>query len=172
MKLNICLFFVFAIGMAGCVDIPDFGDAPKIYYNSIQQYTILDTAGNKSEEKVIITIDFEDGDGDLGTTSEDRGDTIKYKDWGNYELVTITKQEDGSWTEAIRSEDAKKFMPILKPDGKPGPIKGKLDLNTTFKYSRSAVPITLKFKVRIRDRAFNVSNQTPESDSVVVPGFR
>ena len=172
MKLKICLFFVSAIALASCVDIPNFSDTPKIYYNGIQQYTVLDTAGNKSEGKVIITIDFEDGDGDLGATSEERSDTLKYKDWGNYELVTMTKQLDGKWTEKIRSEDAKKFMPILKPDGKPGPIKGKLDLNTTFKYSRSAVPITLKFKVRIRDQAFHVSNQTPESDTVVVPGFR
>jgi hypothetical protein len=172
MKLKICLFFVAAIALASCVDIPNFSDTPTIYYNGIQQYTVLDTAGNKSEEKVIITIDFEDGDGDLGVTSEERSDTVKYKDWGNYELVTMTKQLDGKWTEAIRSEDRKKFMPVLKPDGKPGPIKGKLDLNTSFKYSRSAVPITLKFKVRIRDRAFHVSNQTPESDTVVVPGFR
>ncbi len=172
MKINVCLFVISAIALASCVDIPDFSNTPKIYYNGIQQYTVYDTAGNKVEEKVIITIDFEDGDGDIGISSEERGDTVKYKTWGNYELVTMTKRPDGSWTEAIRSEDAKKFIPILKPDGKPGPIKGKLDLNTTAKYSRSTVPITQKFKVRIRDRAFNVSNQTPESDTIVVPGFR
>lgn len=172
MKLNICLFIVSAIALASCVDIPDFSSTPKIYYNGIQQYTVFDTAGNKSEEKIILTIEFEDGDGDLGVSAEERSDTIKYKDWGNYELVTMTKQPDGSWTESIRSEDRFKFMPILKTDGKPGPIKGKLDLNTSAKYSRSAVPVTQKFKVRIRDRAMNVSNQTPESDTVVVPGFR
>lgn len=172
MKLNVCLFFLAAIALASCVDIPNFDSTPKIYYNGIQQYTIFDSTGAKDEEKVTITIDFEDGDGDLGATAEERNDTIKFADWGNYELVTMTKQADGTFTEAIRSEDRVKFMPILKPDGKPGPLKGKLDLNTSFKYSRSKVPTTLKFKVRIRDRAFHVSNQTPASDTIVVPEFR
>lgn len=172
MKLKVTLFFVAAIALASCVEIPDYDVVPKIYYNSISQYTVYDSSGKKSEEVVTLTIDFEDGDGDLGVSAEDRNDSIKYQDWGNYELVTMTKNEDGSWTEGIRDVDKIKFMPILKPDMKNGPIKGKLDLNDRYAYSNSSVNKTLKFKVRIRDRAMHVSNQTLESDTVVVPGLR
>lgn len=170
MKLKVSLFLMFAVALTGCVDIPDFDDTPKIYYNGVDQFTeINDSTGKKIRENVIITIDFEDGDGDLGASVEERADTTH--GWGNYELVTATKGADGKWTERILAEDRFKWMPILKPDGKPGPIKGKLDLNTSFLYGNSTVPVTTKFKVRIRDRALHVSNQI-ETDSIQVPGYR
>lgn len=174
MKFNTLLFFASAIALASCVDIPDFSDTPQIFYNGIDQSTETDSSGRKIRENVVITVDFEDGDGDLGASSEERSDpafTAPYGNWGNYELVTARKGANGQWTESILAGDSLKWMPILKPDSKAGPIKGKLDLNTSFLYGNSTVPITLKFKVRIRDRALRVSNQI-ETDSVVVPGYR
>ncbi|TDE18243.1 hypothetical protein [Dyadobacter psychrotolerans] len=171
MKFKILLFFVSAIALASCVDIPDFSDTPTIFYNGIDQFTVTDESGTR--EKVVITIDFEDGDGDLGATDSERdNDAFKkpYGKWGNYELVTARKLANGKWLETILSEDSVKWMDILKPDGKPGPIKGKLDLNTYFARGNNTIPITLKFKIRIRDRALHVSNQI-ETDSVVVPGY-
>jgi len=172
MKIKVLLFFVSAIALASCVDIPDFSDTPKIFYNGIDQYTETDEKGIM-REKVIITIDFEDGNGDLGASPEEYSSPIfkkPYGNWGNYELVTVRKIAPGKWQESILSEDSIKWLPILKPDGKPGPIKGKLDLNTSFAKGNSTIPVTLKFKVRIRDRALNVSNQI-ETDSVIVPGY-
>jgi len=172
MNLKVLLFFVSAIALASCVDIPDFSDTPTIYYNGIDQYTFTDASGNG--EKVIITIDFEDGNGDLGASPEEYSSAEfkkQYGNWGNYELVTARKLANGQWLESILSEDSVKWLPILKPDGKPGPIKGKLDLNTSFLKGNSSIPVTLKFKIRIRDRALNVSNQI-ETDTVVVPGNR
>jgi len=181
MKFNILVFFVSAIALASCVDIPDFSDTPTIFYNGIDQFTETDSTGRRIRENVIITIDFEDGNGDLGATSDERNDPkftapyakfmAPYAALGNYELVTARKELNGRWTESILAGDSLKWMPILKPDGKAGPIKGKLDLNTSFLYGNSTVPITLKFKVRIKDRALHQSNQI-ETDSVVVPGYR
>jgi len=175
MKVKISLFLVLTVAALGCVDIPDFDDTPKIYYNGIDQYTVVnETTGKNERENVIITVDFEDGNGDLGTTSEERMNpafTEPYGEWGNYELVTMRKELDGTWSEAILAEDKYKWMPILKPDGKPGPIKGKLDLNSSFLYGASAVPVYVKFKVRIRDRALHVSNQI-ETDSILVPAYQ
>lgn len=172
MRINFCVLVLIVVALSGCINAPDLKTIPVISYNSIQQSTVYDESGNKLEEKVTITINFEDGDGDLGVAAEERGDTQKYKDWGDYELVTMTKALDGSWTETIRSVDRFKFMPILKTDGKPGPIKGKLDLITPVKYTRSGVPVTRKFKIRIRDRALNISNQTAETDTIVVPDYQ
>ncbi|WP_138478984.1 hypothetical protein [Dyadobacter bucti] len=170
MKFKVFLFVIFAVTAAGCVDIPDFEDSPVIYYNGIDHYTGLSDLGAKIEY-VTITVDFEDGNGDLGVSAEERSDTVftlPYGGWGNYELVTARRGADGKWTESILSTDQVMWMPILKPDGKPGPIKGKLDLNTKFPYSNSSVQSWVRFKVRIRDRALNVSNQI-STDSILVP---
>ncbi|WP_149239778.1 hypothetical protein [Dyadobacter sp. 32] len=169
-QLNLAnLIILLAVSLLGCIKIPDISHTPKIAYNGIKQYTIFDSAGRKITEKVILTIDFEDGDGDLGNTADERAG--EYENHPNYELVTLTKQPDGSWSEKIRNEDIPKWMPVLKPDVKAGPIRGKLDYNSSYPYGNSTVPITLKFKIRIKDRALNVSNQIMETDTVVVPGY-
>ena len=181
MKFKILSFLISGIAVASCVDIPDFSSTPKIYYNGISQSTELDSSGRRVRENVVITIDFEDGDGDLGATAEERGDANfvagyrNLSNWGlsgNYELVTMRKLPNGTWTESILPGDSVKWMPILKRDGKPGPIKGKLDLNASFLYGNTTVPTTIKYKVRIVDRALHVSNQSPETDTIVVPVFR
>ena len=170
MKFKILLFFITAIALASCVDIPDFDDTPKIFYNSIDTETELDSNGKKVQENITVTIDFEDGDGDLGASDAEIAESVKYRDWGNYELVTSTLT-DGKWVDQILAIDQFKWFPDLKPDGKAGPIKGKLDLHTSAKYFNSSVPITIRYKVRIRDRALRVSNQIV-TDSITVPGFR
>ena len=171
MKLKVLLFFVSAIALASCVDIPDFSDTPRIFYNGIDQERIEDPTGDI--ERVTITIDFEDGDGDIGVSDDERNDTNftgKYGSWGDCELVTMQRLTNGTWTESILSVDKYKWMPLLKKDGKPGPLKGKIDINTKFYWGSSVVPVTVKFKVRIRDRALRISNQIM-TDSIIVPGY-
>lgn len=181
MKLQVSLFILLAVASVGCVDIPDFSDTPKIYYNGISQDTQIDSVNGApmgETEIVTITVDFEDGDGDLGATVAETQDTDvftkQYLDapgWAleaNYRLVTMIKQKNGSWSERIMKGDSFKFFPRLKLDGKVGPIKGKLDLNARFIKSKSTIPTTVKFKAQIIDRAFRISNQI-ETDTVVVP---
>jgi hypothetical protein len=170
MKLKILLFLITSIALASCVDIPDFDDTPRIFYNSIDTQPEYDANGKKVQENITVTIDFEDGDGDLGASDAEIADSVKYRDWGNYELVTSTLT-NGRWVDRINTVDLFKWFPDLKPDGKSGPIKGKLDLHTTAIYFDSSVPVTIKYKVRIRDRALRVSNQI-ETDSITVPGFQ
>jgi hypothetical protein len=184
MKLKFCLFIVSAIGLGSCVDIPDYSVIPRIDYNGISQYTQTDTVSNKpqSVEVVTITIDFQDGDGDLGATDEETNDPgfteqySKVPNWGkeaNYELIPMMLAEDGkTWIDAPSSAiENFKFFKYLKPDGKTGPIKGKLEYTARFYYLGSAKPQKRKFKIRIIDRAFHISNQTEPSDEVTVPVF-
>lgn len=175
MKVGNVLLIGFCASLTGCLQTPDFDSVPRIEYASIDQSTESDPATNKKlRENVIITVTFEDKDGDLGATAEERSDEdfkARYGKAGNYELVTLTKQLDGSWDERILVVDSVMWMPILKPDGKPGPIKGKLDLQVDRAYGNSSVTLEQKFKVRIRDRALHYSNQV-ETDIVAVPGYR
>lgn len=166
MKSILSLFVIVAVGLGACVDIPEFGDAPEITGSAISQFTEYDSLGQKDIETVVIAIDFQDGDGDLGTDPSDPTlDT-----WGNYELYTATLQDDDTWKESILSEDVRIVFPDLKPGGKPGPIKGTLYFNIRYLYSGSAVMTTKRFKVKIRDRAFNESAQIT-TDTVIVPAF-
>ncbi|SDE05838.1 hypothetical protein SAMN04487996_103225 [Dyadobacter soli] len=181
MKLQVSLFILLAVASASCVDIPDFDDTPWIDYNGISQETRNDSVNGQPAQEVeivTVTVDFEDGDGDLGASDAEVQDKDNFgkqylnaPGWNleaNYRLVTMFKRKDGSWDERILAGDSVKFFPILKPDGKAGPIRGKLDLNTRFIKFRSAVPTTVKFKVSIMDRAFRVSNQIT-TDTIVVP---
>lgn len=183
MKFKLLILLVAGLSVSGCVDIPDFSDTPSIRYNGISQYTQIDTIdGYRLEnEIVVITLDVEDGAGNLGASpAEYNSDAFaqsyaQVPGWGlraNYELTTLTKRADGTWDERILAEDSTKWFPILKTDGKPGPIKAKLDLYISNFKSNSTRPTTRKYKVRIIDRAFNISNPLSEpTDEVVVPAF-
>lgn len=175
MKVSSALFLCISASFTACVPTPDFDSVPRIEYASIDQSTETDpVTGKKLRENVVITVTFEDKDGDLGATADERSDenfNSVYGKRGNYELVTLTKNTDGSWDERILSSDSVMWMPILKPDGRTGPIKGKLDYELKRPYGNSSIDIEQKYKVRIRDRALNYSNQV-ETDIVTVPGYR
>lgn len=173
-----------ATGTAGCIDTPDFSYSPKIEYNGISQRTRIDSADGVPVGKtdiVTVTINFEDGEGDLGASSAEVQDLVvftksyeKVPGWNleaNCELVTMIQNKDSTWSESILNEDKFKFFPLLKKDGKAGPMKGKLDLNLPFHRLDNAVPTRIKYKIRIIDRAFHISNQI-ETDPVIVYRWR
>lgn len=171
-KAHSSLLFLFLglFGLVACVDIPDFDDTPRIEFNSITKETGEETTplGTQIVDKVTVTIDFEDGDGDLGITNAQSEDPIYTNSgWGNYQLLTYVMQPDGSFEEIDLVEDRIMFFPVLKPDGVAGPIKGKLDLHQTRYHTNFSKPTVVKYRVKIRDRAMNVSNEI-ETDTISV----
>ncbi|MCE6989417.1 hypothetical protein [Dyadobacter sp. CY323] len=168
-------FLVFStIAFSGCFNPPDFNSVPRIEYASIGKVTEIDPITSAKTDKVTITITFEDGDGDLGASAAELADEKfrnSYGGSGTYELVTVRKQADGSEKEYILSEDNGKWIPLLKIDNNKGPLKGKLDLNIPKRYANTMVPVEEKYKIRIRDRAMQYSNQV-ETDYITIPGYR
>ncbi len=160
-----------SLSLTGCLDTPKFDNTPSIRFNSVDTLTIFDSFSKTKADSIVITIDFEDGDGDLGISPTDRSDTTKlntlYKQWGNYEITVLEKKKDGTFQVRPVSVFEKLFFDTLKRDGKAGPIKGKLDFRQTLPASRFAKLTTVKFRIRIRDRAFNVSNSV-ETDTISV----
>lgn len=157
-----------AIGAAGCFTPPDYSPVPEIEFNSITKFETTNAFLQVKQDSVVITLKFKDGDGDLGESQQGREDT-KYKDWGNYELKTFKlNKQTKQFEEIILPANAKIFFPMLKPDGKRGPIEGLLDYSSLFPYSRNAQMATLKFRIRLRDRALNNSNVV-ESDTISIP---
>lgn len=157
------------LGLFSCVDIPDFDKTPRIEFNSITKETVeMTDFSTQTIDKVTITVNFEDGDGDLGVTSEDaNADKYKESGWVNYQLTTYVRQRNGTFQKVDFIEDAMMFFPVLKPDGVPGPIKGKLDLHKDHFHTIYSQPNVVKYEVKIRDRAMNVSNVI-ETDTITV----
>lgn len=174
--LGVGFFLVIGVSLSltGCLDTPNFDNTPSIRYNDVDGYTIFDGFSRVKKDTVIITVDFEDGDGDIGAPLEARKDTLppdgKYQDWGDYRLRMFKKDQKGDFVELNLSVDKYKWIPVLKPDGKPGPIKGKLDLGSEYFHATGTKPTVVKFKVQIRDRALRVSNEI-ETDTVTVQMF-
>lgn len=162
--------------VSACINEPNYSKTPAITYKQVQPPITLPAGtgvGQGKRDSVVITIGFQDGDGDLG---EDTGDTNRIKalfakeTWGNYELRTF-QYVNGKYTELILAANQKLFFPRLTKDGQKGSIEGTLDFSQKFFYQtgQSGYKIVpLKFQIRIRDRALNISN-TIETDTVRVP---
>ena len=173
MKNKILLTSCLSIFVLSCVGEPDYNFIPEIGYNSIQVITTSspDILGNISKrDSVVISVDFKDGDGDLGFSEEDykalvkkTGDSVKTID------VNIFVAKNGKF---VKSNPAEKIGGNLKgfrfkQGTKSGAIEGIIDYSTSFGYSNfNKIPgltgksDTVKFSVQIMDRALNKSNIT------------
>lgn len=161
--------------LSGCFTEPNYSNTPAISFKSIVKYTLPagKGVGQGARDSVVTTIGFQDGDGDLG---ENVSDTTRIKQlftnetWGNYELRTFQLQ-NGKFTELILDANSKLFFPRLTKDGQKGAIEGTLDFSQKFFYQGGTAGykiVPIKFQIRIRDRAFNVSNVV-ETDTIQVP---
>jgi hypothetical protein len=151
----------------GCIETPNFSNTPFIKFNSITKFTVQDSFSGSKRDSVVITIDFEDGDGDLGEPPEGR-DTVRYAGWGNYELKTFRWKGGQNFEEVNLAANSRLFLPKLRTSGGKGPIEGTLDYSNFFPYTNRTRMTVVKFQVRVRDQALNQSNVI-ETDTISVP---
>jgi hypothetical protein len=175
--------FIFWIVMClvcfgSCVQEPNFSTTPVIKFNSIRKIvkTSNDGLGSKIKiDSVIMSVDFQDGDGDLGLTVAQLKANPKYKDFSNF-IVDVLIQKNGKFVPINFSPRLGGLVnfPFL-PNQKPGPIEGRVDYSTPFVYAfwKGYSPLftekndTLKFQIKIVDNAFHVSN-TIETDPIII----
>ncbi len=123
-----------------------------------------------------MTVDFKDGDGDLGFTPEElaklkktTGDSLQTF------VVDIYVSKNGKF---VKSNPKEKFggnVPIhFKQGSKPGPIEGTIDYSAVFEYNVfQGIPYltgkrdTVKFAIQIKDRALNVSNKVETTPIII-----
>ena len=164
--------------MLSCVKEPDFNSTPAISFESIQKITKTssDGFGGKTKiDSIIMSVRFEDGDGDLGITAAEIKANAKYKDFRNFEVDVLLKK-NGQYVPVLFSPKIGGLMNFqLRPDQKPGPIEGSISYSTQFVYAffKGYSPLftefndTLKFQIYIKDKAFHQSN-TIETDPVII----
>ncbi len=178
MKNKILYIPAFLLLMFACTSEPDFDFVPSIGFNGIQLITTETQGllGISKKDSVIMTVDFQDGDGDLGFTPEELAKLTKPPgDSLQTFIVNIWVSKNGKF---VRSNPKEKFggnIPIrFKQGSKPGPIEGTIDYSATFDYKIfTGIPFltgkrdTIKFEIQIKDRALNVSNKVETTPIVI-----
>lgn len=164
------LFLVLAllsagIGFYSCTPEPHFDNVPVITFESISKNTKLDGFGNKTDS-LVIAVKFQDGDGDLGVSSTLKEDSLLYKTTYNY-LVRTFRQVKGAPVEISQTISNSGNFPRLRDDNKIGPIEGTLSRAILIYPGTVPKNDTLSFKIKIMDRARNVSNEISTTQVVV-----
>lgn len=145
--------------VSSCLRTEEYPPEPIISFDGFQLVDSVDQLGNENTF-CIVTIEFTDGDGNVGlnpgdTTGRFNPDSlfyhnllVDYYEWNdsinNFELIDDL---DPSFSARI---------PFLTPSGKNKTLKGDIiyDLNVSFTNSD-----TVRFDFRLVDRDFNVSNR-------------
>ncbi|MDJ1501470.1 hypothetical protein [Xanthocytophaga agilis] len=150
--------------------IPKFSDTPKITFDKVD----VRQDPNSRRDTLRISVTFQDGDGDLGR--ETTTDTSKW----NF-FLTPYKKFRGEFVPVILDPTSKNditrgYVPVLKEDGRKGPIEGTL---TRIIYPITQVeefPLTpedsmkflfndiVKFKIQIKDEAGHFSNEVESGE--------
>jgi hypothetical protein len=144
-----------------CNKPPVYPIEPRIEFKGIESYSVV-SQGARLDSLIIITR-FEDGDGDLGLSSED--EKVPPFNQGtnavNYLLETFVKKKGASAFEKIDLLGVNGRFFRLSPDSRVGPLEGDL----RFSYEISTPNVfdiktgdQIKFRVRIRDRSLHYSN--------------
>jgi hypothetical protein len=156
--LSVALFlFLFS----GCKDPVEYPLIPVIGFKSIA--VTQDASGFDS--KVLVTLTFTDGDGDIGYYPRESGRNASVFDdpsspyYNNY-IVKTWIRRSGVWTEDTTNVSAR--LPYMTPEGANKALKGEILRELTLPPLLSAD--TLKYDIFIWDRSFQQSNvvTTPE----------
>lgn len=174
--LGITLLVLF---LSACDEIiPNFSDTPKITFDNV----LVKQNPSLRIDTLLITVKFQDGDGDLGI--EATADTNLW----NYYIVPYKKFK-GEFTRTTFSSTSNvdsarnnpfigQFLPVLKKDGRAGPIEGTLTYRIDIlQYNefplddKDSLAIlqndTIKVQIYLKDRAGHRSNVV-ESDPFAV----
>ncbi|WP_461051348.1 hypothetical protein [Spirosoma arcticum] len=169
--------YLFALGMSlalsACFTEPNFPDKPEISFIEIPKYPLEAGrgVGKGKRDSVVISVNFKDGDGNLGNDIPvAKGDSTRYASnggWGNYRIRTF-RLVNGKYEEAPATVENFLLFPDLAKGKPKGPISGPLHYSVTFQYGTSFRIYPTKFRVTIRDRNLNESNEI-ETDTINLP---
>lgn len=153
--------------LAGCRKFEEYPPEPEI---SFSEFTLLINPQTGISEKGILAIGYRDGDGDIGLS---QADTIfPFQPGGDFYynlLIKMYEVQNGVLTEHPANFNAR-IPPLIPKDQKKG-IKGVIEYEMDI-YDPTSVFDTIRFEVKLIDRALNISN-TIETPLIVriVPGI-
>lgn len=167
-KVSVLAVFSVMALMTGCYKEISFDIKPYIEFSDLRKEIRLDQFSGSKKDSVILTIKFQDGDGDLGLNEEEKKVAVEKQDF-NY-IIKIFRKKNGAFLEVPQEVPYSGFFPRLKSDNKKGPIEGKLDYSLVYFQDFTPKKDSLKYQITIKDRSGNISN-TIESKVIVLNEF-
>ena len=153
------LLLLMVLAMGSCQKFEEYPPTPEIAFNDFA--LMVDTAG--VAKKALLSISYRDGDGDIGL---EQGDTLDpYQAGGEFHynlIVKLFEQQNGQFV-AMPFVFNYRIEPLLPKDQKKS-IKGIID-NQIDIFDPTSSYDTIRFSVKLIDRALNVSNE------VITPAF-
>jgi hypothetical protein len=157
--LLICLVTVIFAGLAGCSKKESFSDVPQIGFISF--INVYGTG--QFAENGILTISYQDGNGDIGLSDQDILPPFDSASPYYYNLIiTYYEKQKGIFKQVDLAFPISARIPPLTPAGLNKAIKGTI--TDTLPLNPHPLYDTIQFVVFIYDRALNKSNvvTTPE----------
>ncbi|MDO7851991.1 hypothetical protein [Hymenobacter convexus] len=172
---SICLG---GLSLSGCLSAPDYPVVPAIDFKSVEM-TRVKTGTLTEIDTLTFSVDFRDGDGDLGLSDDDikvapynsttggfNNRSLQY----NYSIQPY-KKVGNTYTKFINvggvaGEYDGRFLHLEKEGSRPAPLKGTLRYKLPI--SVDGAPFfpgdTFRFEITIMDRALNKSNTVTTTD--------
>jgi len=149
-----------------CKDEPSISEIPQINFQKVSIYKNI--KGNDS--MIVLSIDYQDGNGDVGLDSKDTFPPFNYGGKGFYNLFVTYHVYDGlSWQSLVRpltldTINYHQRIPRLNQSESPRRVSGTLDLRIPASPYPGIKPSKVKFGCTLLDRNFNVSNTIQSTD--------
>ncbi|MBF9140456.1 hypothetical protein [Hymenobacter properus] len=180
--LTIACSALAGLGLSSCLSAPDYPVVPAIDFKSVDM-VVVPTGTLTAIDTLKFSVDFRDGDGDLGLSDDDikvapfnattggfnnRGYAYNYsiqpyKRNGNAGNYTYTKFVNAG---GVEGEYNGRFLHLEKEGSRPAPLKGTLTY--ALPLSVDGAPFypgdTFRFEITIMDRALNRSNTVTTTD--------
>ncbi|MCX2740758.1 hypothetical protein [Pontibacter anaerobius] len=171
------LLLVLAFAFNSCREEPSYSDVPAITFDRVEQYTF--TKNNIISDSLVVAIDFQDGDGDLGLARSAPDGTQTGPDFeppfnqgSQYfdNFVANLQIKRGDTYEDTPVNFNGRF-PRLSSGEDAETLEGEIRYTIT-NFSTDAFPPgdTIRLEVYIYDRALNKSNVVYTDDIVVYQG--
>ncbi len=161
------IFICIAYLLSSCLGKPEFSKTPLITFKSITLLEPPPRNGLSYGDSMIIAVEFEDGDGDLGTSAADT--SIKA-----FKIVALRKIQNSFTVVRFIDENFTLGGNFDRLSNVPdSPIRGEIQYRGKFEYVLGGTTPLLKkgdivkFQIQITDRAKNKSNIV-ESNEVVL----
>ncbi|MGR3811768.1 hypothetical protein [Jiulongibacter sp. NS-SX5] len=158
-------FLASAVALSSCFKEPEFSFTPSIEFEGYTKDILLDKFLGANKDSIVISVKFQDGDGDLGLGEEDKAIAQQNDDF-NY-IIQPYRMKNGTFEAFDPLVPLSGYFPQLKLDEKPGPLEGTLSYTIEFFHSFSPKNDTLRFDVQIKDRSGNLSN-VAETEAIIV----
>lgn len=151
---NTCFFAISMLLISGCIKRPEYPDVPEISFLRFE--TLKDSFGK--DKSGLLTIEFTDGDGNIGLSQEDTLAPFNVSGEHYYNFYSVFYQKKNNTFEPIPTPYNAR-IPRISASDEDKDIKGEIQIEIDLTFLPLVLQSdTIRFDIQIEDRDFNKSN--------------